>query len=117
MPRGAEKFEDRVAITGLGISRVGRRLMLDPIELTVEAAQRAIADAGLTPADIDGLSTYPGGSMTGSGPMSEGGIIAVEDTLRLRPSWINGGVELPGNWIAMQASAHFEVSGSCSRVP
>src|SRR5439155_20104283 len=58
MPKGAEKFEDSVAITGLGISRVGRRLMLDPIVLAVEAAEAAIADAGLTSADIDGLSTY-----------------------------------------------------------
>ena len=50
----------RVAITGIGMSQVGRRLMVDPITLTVDAAKQAIADAGLEPSDIDGLSTYPG---------------------------------------------------------
>ena len=49
MPKNANKFEDQVAITGIGMSQVGRRLMVDPITLTVEAAKQAIADAGLEP--------------------------------------------------------------------
>ena len=52
MPKGAKKFEDEVAITGIGMSQVGRRLMVDPITLTVAAAKQAIADAGLEPSDI-----------------------------------------------------------------
>ena len=36
--RRGDKFEDKVAITGIGMSRVGRRLMVDPLALTVEAA-------------------------------------------------------------------------------
>ena len=67
---------------------------VDPVVLAVEAAEHAIADAGLTRDDIDGLTTYPGG-MFGGG-MSEGGIYALEEALRLRPSWINGGLETPG---------------------
>ena len=55
-----DKFEDKVAITGIGMSRLGRRLGVDPLSLTIEAARNAVADAGLTMADIDGLSTYPG---------------------------------------------------------
>src|SRR4051794_20220173 len=94
MPRGADKFEDHVAITGLGMSQVGRRLMVEPITLTVAAAKQAIEDAGLGPDDIDGLSTYPGPGI-GVG-MSEGGVHALEEILRLRPSWINSGIELPG---------------------
>ncbi|MEU5842061.1 OB-fold domain-containing protein [Rhodococcus sp. NPDC047139] len=89
-----DKFEDKVAITGIGASDLGRRLMVDPIELTVQACERAVADAGLTLDDIDGLSTYPG-----AGPVvgfSEGGIGAVEAALGLRPTWFNGGLETPG---------------------
>ncbi len=59
-PATQDKFEDKVAITGIGASDLGRRLMVDPIELTVQACERAVADAGLTLDDIDGLSTYPG---------------------------------------------------------
>ena len=44
---------------------------------------------GSTVDDIDGLSTYPGGALGGG--MSEGGITAIEEVLRVRPSWINGG--------------------------
>jgi 3-oxoacyl-[acyl-carrier-protein] synthase III len=34
--------------------------MVDPLSLAVDASLEAIADAGLTIEDIDGLSTYPG---------------------------------------------------------
>ena len=40
------------------------------------------------------MSTYPGPGI-GVG-MSEGGVTALEEMLRLRPSWINSGIELPG---------------------
>ncbi len=93
-PATQDKFEDKVAITGIGASDLGRRLMVDPIELTVQACERAVADAGLTLDDIDGLSTYPGaGPVVGFG---EGGIGAVEAALGLRPTWFNGGLETPG---------------------
>ena len=45
--------------------------------------------------DIDGLSTYPGGGGAATGH-SEGGITAVENALRVRPTWISGGPETPG---------------------
>jgi hypothetical protein len=67
--------------------------MVNPLELTMDACLAAIADAGLTVDDIDGLSTYPGAAGMG---MSEGGITAVEDALRIRPTWFNGGGEIPG---------------------
>jgi len=50
-------FEKNAIISGLGISRIGRRTGIDGLELTLEAARAAIADAGLTPADIDGVGT------------------------------------------------------------
>ncbi|GAB2482896.1 thiolase C-terminal domain-containing protein [Jatrophihabitans fulvus] len=92
-PASTRKFEDDVAITGVGQSRVGRRLMVDPVALTVEACLAAVGDAGLTLDDIDGLSTYPGAAAPG---FSEGGITPVEEALQLRPVWVNGAAETPG---------------------
>ena len=89
-----EKFEDRVALTGIGMSPIGRRLMQPPLSLTVQACEAAIADAGLTFAEIDGLSTYPGGGNLGG--FAEGGITALEAALGIRPTWHNGGIETFG---------------------
>jgi acetyl-CoA acetyltransferase len=44
-------------ISGAGISRIGRRTGIPALELTVESCAAAIADAGLTPADIDAVLT------------------------------------------------------------
>ncbi|MDX6741056.1 thiolase C-terminal domain-containing protein [Actinocorallia sp. A-T 12471] len=90
----AEKFEDKAALTGIGMSRIGRRLMADPLSLTVEACKRAVEDAGLTFDDIDGLATYPGGGAFGG--FSEGGVTALEAALGIRPVWHQGGPETFG---------------------
>src|SRR5262245_44216519 len=66
-----KKFEDAAAITGIGMSKIGRRQMVPPLSLTVDACQQAVTDAGLTFDDIDGLSTYPGLDIAGIG---EGGV-------------------------------------------
>lgn len=89
-----EKFEDKVALTGIGMSKIGRRQMLPPLSLTIDACEAAIADAGLTFADIDGLSTYPGGGNLGG--FGEGGVTALEAALGIRPTWHNGGIETFG---------------------
>ncbi|WP_241383501.1 thiolase C-terminal domain-containing protein [Rhodococcus sp. CH91] len=110
---GTTKFEDRVAITGTGQSAVGRRLMVDPLTLTVDACLQAVADAGLTLADIDGLSTYPGAA---PGGISEGGIMPVEQALRIRPNWVNGGGDLPGQNGSIIAAMLAVSSGLCRHV-
>jgi uncharacterized OB-fold protein len=92
-PLSDDRFEHRAVLSGIGRSTFGRRLMIDPLALAVDASLEAIADAGLSINDIDGLSTYPG--MSGGG-MSEGGVSAVEEALRIHPTWINGGGDLPG---------------------
>jgi acetyl-CoA acetyltransferase/uncharacterized OB-fold protein len=89
----AEKFEEKSAITGIGASRMGRRLMVAPLSLTIEACEAAIADAGLTFTDIDGLSTYPAMDAVG---MGEGGVTALEGALGIRPTWFNGGMDTFG---------------------
>jgi acetyl-CoA acetyltransferase/uncharacterized OB-fold protein len=89
-----DKFEDKVALTGVGMSKIGRRLMAWPLALTLDACEAAIADAGLQIDDIDGLASYPGaGDMGGFG---EGGVTALEAALGVRPTWHNGGMETFG---------------------
>ena len=107
-----EKFEDKVALTGIGMSPIGRRLMQPPLALTVQACEAAIADAGLTFADIDGLSTYPGGGNLGG--FGEGGVTALEAALGIRPSWHNGGIETFGPGGSLIA-AMLAVAGGLAR--
>jgi acetyl-CoA acetyltransferase/uncharacterized OB-fold protein len=107
------KFEDRVVVSGIGQSEVGRRLMVDPVGLTVTAVQQAVADAGLELDDIDGVSTYPGA--TGNG-MSEGGVPALVEALRLQPVWVNGGGEIPGQAGSIIAAMLAVSSGLCRHV-
>jgi acetyl-CoA acetyltransferase/uncharacterized OB-fold protein len=111
-PRGP-KFEDRVVISGVGQSEVGRRLMVDPVSLAVSAIRSAVADAGLQMSDIDGLSTYPGPM---PGGMSEGGVTAVEEVLRLRPTWVNGAAETPGQIGSIITAMLAVASGLCRHV-
>ena len=89
-------LERRTAITGIGQSEVGRRLNRDPLALTVDACLAAIEDAGLRREDIDGLSTYPGGMLSGAAGFTGAGITDVQDMLRLRLNWFAGGPELAG---------------------
>src|SRR4029450_8722584 len=98
---------------GVGRSPVGRRLLVPPLSLTVDACLAAVADAGLTLDDIDGLSTYPGAAAMG---MSEGGVTAVEEALRLHPTWINGGGDLPGPGGSVIAAMLAVASGLCRHV-
>jgi acetyl-CoA acetyltransferase len=72
----SEPFERRSVISGIGISKVGRKTGLSGIELTISAARAAIADAGLGPGDVDGLATIGDTSRA-----------AVQDALGLALSW------------------------------
>ena len=51
-------FEKYAIVSGLGISRIGRRTGIPGAALTLEAARAAIDDAGLTADDIDGIATF-----------------------------------------------------------
>ncbi|MGP0031644.1 MAG: thiolase C-terminal domain-containing protein [Acidimicrobiales bacterium] len=112
-PLSDDRFEHRSVLSGAGRSALGRRLMVDPLSLTVDACLQAVSDAGLQLGDIDGLSTYPGAVGTG---MSEGGVTAVEEALRLNPTWINGGGDLPGPGGAVIAAMLAVASGLCRHV-
>jgi acetyl-CoA acetyltransferase len=90
-----EIIERRACITGVGQSDIGRRLYRDPLELTLDGCLAAIADAGLTTADIDGLSTYPGPMAQPAG-FSGAGAYDVMDALRLNCGWYGSGLETSG---------------------
>ena len=77
--------EKRSIIAGTGISRIGRRTGIPGIDLTVEASRAAIADAGLTPDDIDGISTM------GDTPRKEAAAV-----LGIEPGYTGGGFDTGG---------------------
>lgn len=86
-------FERRSIISGIGQSDVGRRLNRTGLDLTIDAALAAIADAGLTVDDIDGIASYPGGGTAGGADFSGPGTPEVQDALRLEVSWHRGAME------------------------
>ena len=88
----SERMERRAVISGAAQSEVGRRLYRTGIDLTVEAALRAVEDAGLTTADIDGVSTYPGFGGSFGGAMGA----ELHEALRLSLNWRSAGVETAG---------------------
>ena len=108
-------LERRAVISGIGQSAVGRHLGRTDLDLTVEACLAAVADAGLTRDDIDGLATYPGmgaGTAGFAGPSTP----EVQDALRLRLNWHDGGGEGPGQMRAVIAACLAVAAGLARHV-
>lgn len=53
----SDVVERGAIISGIGISRIGRKTGIPGLDLTAESCAEAIADAGLSPSDIDGIAT------------------------------------------------------------
>lgn len=60
--RALGHLRDRAAIVGIGNTTFNRRSGAGVDKLAVEAATKALADAKLEPADIDGVVAYPSGA-------------------------------------------------------
>jgi acetyl-CoA acetyltransferase len=90
----SEPLERKAIISGVGQSAIGRRLFRDDLDLTCEAALRAIEDAGLRPQDIDGVAAYPGPIAGGPG-FSGPGVYDVQDALGIDLHWHLSGLEGP----------------------
>jgi acetyl-CoA acetyltransferase len=117
-----DRFEERCIVSGIGQSEVGRRLTRGVTALTLDACLAAIADAGLTPADIDGVVSWPGAvsraeGLAPPGPGSSGpGVHAIIDALRLKTRWHYGGPETPGMFAAVINACMAVASGLCRHV-
>jgi acetyl-CoA acetyltransferase len=88
------KFETHVAITGVGQSAVGRRLGRTGIDLTVEAALAALADAGLSPADLDGVASFPGEAPDPG--FAGASVWELHDALGISANWYLGAPQTAG---------------------
>jgi len=63
-----QTIKDKAAVVGVGATdyhRRGRSLPATAMDLAVEASRAALADAGLSPRDVDGFALYAGGLNTG----------------------------------------------------
>jgi acetyl-CoA acetyltransferase len=102
-------------VTGIGMSEVGVRLTRSPLGLTVDAVREAIADAGLTLDQIDGVATYPGkmSIYLGFSPVSSDDLI---ETLGLRTRWHIGAAEATAQLGAIAEAANAVRAGLARHV-
>lgn len=91
-------------ITGVGQSQIGVKLTRHPLLLTLDAVEEALAEAGLTIGQIDGVSTYPG-RMQGYLGFSPVGADELIDALGIRATWYAGGGEITSQLGAVVAAA------------
>jgi len=108
-------LEKNVAITGIGQSEVGRPSSRSAMQLTVDAALEAIADAGLNPKDIDGVCSWPGDNANGSS-FSPVGPLSVMTMLGLNCNWFSGGYEAAGPLAGVMNGAMAIASGMANHV-
>lgn len=91
-------------ITGIGMSEVGVRLTRSPLGLTLDAVREAIADAGLTLDQIDGVATYPGKMQAylGFSPIGPDDVI---EAFGLKTRWHLGAAEMTAQLGAIAEAA------------
>ena len=80
-------------ISGVGQSAIGRQVDRSGFQLTLDAILAAVADAGLTVDDIDGLAMFPGGGAANLPGYANGNLYEVQDALRITTTWRQGIVE------------------------
>lgn len=108
-------FASKVAVSGIGRSAIGRKTMVAPTRLLADAVDEALADAGLTRADIDGITTYPGRMKADTG-MSPLGIHEAINALGLKVSWHSNCYEGPAQASALFIAAMAVASGVARHV-
>src|SRR5262249_18494394 len=83
----------RPAHSGGGPAAIGRQVDRSGFQLTIDAILAAVADAGLTIGDIDGLAMFPGGGAANLPGYANGNLYEVQDALRISTTWRQGIVE------------------------
>ena len=92
----------------------GRRADRSALDLTLDAIFEALGDAGLDVGDIDGLSSWPGVSVTpGMAPVS---LREVKEALRLELNWFAASPEAPGQLSAVMNAAMAVATGQARHV-
>jgi acetyl-CoA acetyltransferase len=84
--------EKQVCVTGAAQTAIGRPSPRSALELTLDAARGALADAGLSVADLDGIATYPGKSAEGGG-IAPVGTTEAAFALGMTPRWVLSSAE------------------------
>lgn len=102
-------------ISGIGMSEVGVRLTRSPLGLTLDAVREALADAGLTIDQIDGVASYPGKMQIFLG-FSPVGVYDVIEALGLRTTWHLGGAEMTAQLGAIAEAANAVKAGLARHV-
>jgi acetyl-CoA acetyltransferase len=102
-------------ITGIGQSQIGQKLTRHPLLLTLDAVKEALADAGLTIDQIDGVGTYPGRSAgyLGFSPIGSDELI---DALGINARWRLGAMEISAQLGAVAAAADAVQNGHARHI-
>jgi acetyl-CoA acetyltransferase len=108
------RLEDRAVISGIGQSEIGRVVERSGFQLTLDAILAAVADAGLTIDDVDGLAMFPGGGVANVPGYSTANLYEVQDALRLTTTWRQGQVE--GMCMPFHAPAMAVATGQAKHV-
>jgi acetyl-CoA acetyltransferase len=90
---GVESLERRVVISGVGQSEIGRQVDRSGFQLSLDAVEAAVADAGLTLGDIDGLAVFPGGGVANVPGYSGANLYELQDALGITTTWRQGQIE------------------------
>jgi acetyl-CoA acetyltransferase len=101
-----DRWERRCVISGIGLSDIGRRTGVAGPALTAAAGREAIADAGLTPADIDGITT-----------VGETPIVEAAAALGVAPAWTGeAGTGVGGSMAGVHDACRAVASGAARHV-
>ena len=104
-----QELRAKTAIAGVGQAGLGLANGFTEMEILVQAATRAVADAGLTLRDIDGIATASVNSTMWS--------MSVIEHLGIRPTYIDGTMVGGSSFVAhLLAAAQALHSGQCNAV-
>lgn len=115
------EFRDKVAIAGIGYTELVRRNPRSLGDLTVEAVDAALADAGLNRDDVDGLATTPTMPVYGGEKGSQDGIDVVTPGFLASALGVRDAITWMGNTAPMVTHAAIDainalVAGACTHV-
>jgi acetyl-CoA acetyltransferase len=107
--------QTKAAITGAGMSDIGRNTGRPAMLHLADAADRALARAGLTRDDIDGICTYPGktDNSPGSSPLGTG---EVRNALGLKTRWHSAVPDGPAQMAPIMVAAMAVMTGQARHV-